>query len=90
MNTFPGCFGGMFPDFARLRPDQRLEAKAFTAVPADHGRGLEKPELEMNREECERCGACSKYQICYDFSLAKLLMDMVLMTAERRNPWVGA
>ncbi len=90
MNTLPGCFGGMFPDFTRLRPDQRLEAKAFTAVPAGRGLGLEKPELEMHREECERCGACSKYQICYDFSLAKLLMDMVLMNAERRNPWVGA
>jgi hypothetical protein len=78
----------MFPDFTRLRPNQRLEAKAFAAVPV--GDGLEKPELEMNREECEKCGACSKYQVCYDFSLAKLLMNIVLMNVERRNPWVGA
>ena len=90
MSTFPECYGAMFPDFAGLQGKGRLEGRAFTARFPGHGLGPQSRTLEMNREACENCTECPKYRTCYDFSLARLLLNGLLMRAAPINPWVGA
>ena len=86
MSNFPECFGGLFPDLIRLQDGGAVQGKTFTALVASCGQLSHK--LEMKREECEKCAQCPEYRTCYDFSLAKLLMNAVLMQTLRMNPWV--
>ena len=84
MNTHPGCYGTMFPDFTRLKRKEKLEGQAFTALVVGSGLGAQGRNLEVKWEAWENCVACSDYPTCYDLSLAKLEMNTVVA-----NPWVG-
>ena len=86
MSNSAKCFGGMFPDLTRLQEGGAVEGKTFAVLVASQGQQSRK--LEMKREECEKCAQCPEYRTCYDFSLAKLVMNWVLMQTMRANPWV--
>jgi hypothetical protein len=83
------CHGRMFPDFTRLKRREALEGQAFTALVMSSGTGAEGRSLEVKAEAWERCVACPDYRTCYDLSLAKLLMNDMLMNTMVANPWVG-
>lgn len=85
MNTHCDCYGMMFPDFTRLKKNEPLSSPAFTALMVSHGIGVQSRELEVRREDWDKCVACVDYRACYDLSLAKLLMKTILA-----NHWAGA
>ena len=89
MNTHPDCYGTMFPDFARLRHKQKVEGRAFSALIVSSGTGWQGRTLEVKRDAWEKCVACADYRTCYDLSLAKLLMNDMLVNTMVANPWVG-
>lgn len=89
MNTHPDCYGKMFPDFTQLKRAEKLEGQAFTARVTGVGTGAQGRSLEVTAEAWEKCVACPDYRTCYDLSLAKLLMNNVLMNTMVVNPWVG-
>ncbi len=91
MKNHPQCYGRMFPDFTRLlQQGATIEGKAFTAKMVGSGSGALTHELVLNEEGCEQCRACPDYETCYDFSLARVVMENLLMQTSRVNPWVGA
>jgi hypothetical protein len=79
------CYGTMFPDFTRLERNKPLSSSAFTALVEGHGMGVQGRKLEVKGEGWEKCVACADYRTCYDLSLAKLLMNTMLV-----NGWYGA
>ncbi len=89
MSTHLECYGRMFPDFARLERKKPVSSPAFTAVITGTGTGPQGRKLEVKGEGWEKCAACPDYRTCYDLSLAKLLMNDMLMKTEVANPWVG-
>jgi hypothetical protein len=50
-----------------------------------HGIAVQSRKLEVKGEGWEKCVACVDYRTCYDLSLAKLLMNTMLV-----NGWYGA
>ena len=89
MNNHPECYGTMFPDFTRLKRNEKLEGQAFRALVASSGTGAQGRNLEVKREAWEECVACPDYRTSYDLSLAKLEMNESLMNTMVANPWVG-
>jgi hypothetical protein len=89
MNAHSDCYGGLFPDFTRLRFKQKQESKAFSALIASSGTGPDGRSLEVKRDAWEECTACPDYRTCYDLSMAKLQMNYMLMNTMLQNPWVG-
>ncbi len=83
------CYGSMFPDFTRLRRGEAVEGQAFTALVTGSGTGPQGRDLEVKREAWGRCVECADYGTCYDLSVARLLMNGVLMNTMVANPWVG-
>ena len=83
------CYGTMFPDFTLLKRKEKLEGQAFTALVVSSGMGAHGRNLEVKADAWEKCVACPDYRVCYDLSLAKLLMNNVLMNTMVANPWVG-
>ena len=79
------CYGTMLPDFTRLEKNKALTSVAFSALVQSHGIGVQGRKLEVKLEGWERCVACADYRTCYGLSLAKLLMNTVLV-----NGWYGA
>lgn len=89
MNNHPDCYGAMFPDCTHLKYKQKLEGHAFAALVVCSGTGAQGRNLEVKAEAWEQCMACPDHRTCYDLSLAKLLMNNVLMNTMVANPWVG-
>lgn len=89
MKKEPECYGAMFPDFTRLKRKEKLEGQAFTALVVSSGTGAQGRNLEVKGEAWEKCVACPDYRTCYDLSLAKLVMNNVLMNTMWADPWVG-
>jgi len=85
MNTHSDCYGTMFPDFTRLEANKPLASPAFTALVVSHGIGVQDRKLEVKGDGWENCVSCSDYRSCYDLSLAKLLMNTLLV-----NSWYGS
>ncbi len=83
------CYGSMFPDFQRLRRKERSEGQAFAALVVGSGTGPDGRNLDVKSEAWKKCVQCSDYRTCYDLSVAKLLMNHVLMNTMWVNPWVG-
>lgn len=92
MNTVhnePGCYGKMFPDFTQLKRKELLESQAFTALMVGSGTGAQGRSLEVKREAWDKCVSCPDYRTCYDLSMARLMMNNILMNTMVANPWVG-
>lgn len=89
MHNEPECYGKMFPDFTRLKRKEPLEGQAFTALVVSSGTGAQGRTLAVKREAWEKCVSCPDYRTCYDLSLARLLMNNILMNTMVANPWVG-
>lgn len=89
MNHHSECYGTIFPDFTRLKFKEKLDGYAFTALVASSRTGAEGRHLEVKPEAWEKCVRCSDYRMCYDISLAKMLINNVLMNTMAANPWVG-
>ncbi len=89
MRNHPDCYGTIFPDFTRLKFKERLEGRAFTARITSSGIGTEGRDLEVKAEDWEKCLACPEYRTCYDLSMAKLLMNEVLVNTMMADRWVG-
>ena len=83
------CYGAMFPDFTRLKLKEKLEGQAFIAQVVSSGSGAQGRKLEVKQDAWEKCVGCPDYRTCYDLSLAKLLMNDILMNTMVANPWVG-
>ena len=75
----------MFPDFTRLVKNKALVSPAFTALVESCGIGVQGRKLEVKRDGWEQCVGCLDYRTCYDLSLAKLVMNTLLV-----NGWYGS
>lgn len=82
MNTLPDCYGTMLPDFGNVAANKPLEGLAVRAQVVSHGLGAPTQKVELKREGCEQCVACPAYRTCYDFCIARLLMNSLL-----KNRW---
>jgi len=85
VNNHPDCYGALLPDFTRLEKNKALVSPAFSALVVSHGIGVQDRDLEVRTDGWEKCTTCLDYRTCYDLSLAKLLMNTVLV-----NGWYGA
>jgi hypothetical protein len=85
VNNHPDCYGTLLPDVTRLEKNMKLESPAFSALVVSHGIGVQNRAVEVKRDGWEKCTACPDYRTCYDLSLARLLMNTVLV-----NGWYGS
>ncbi len=74
------CYGGMFPDLARLEANQPLEGRAFTVAFASQGFGVQGWTVAVKPEGWQECVACPQYRDCYDLSMAKLALRQALLS----------
>ncbi len=83
------CYGKLFPDFARLKRGEQQDGQAFSAVITGCGTGAQVRNLAVKTEAWLKCSECPDYRSCYELSVAKMLMNQVLMNTSVANPWVG-
>lgn len=83
------CYGNLFPDFTRLERGKAQDGQAFRALITGTGRGAQGRSLEVKTEAWLKCSECPDYRACYDLSVAKLVMNQVLMNTSLANPWAG-
>jgi hypothetical protein len=72
------CYGGMAPDFERLRYNRPAEGKAFRVLVESVGVGTQRRELTFKPEGWAGCVECPDYRTCYDLSMAKLALSSAL------------
>lgn len=84
------CYGKLFPDFTRLKHGEQQDGQAFSAVIAGAGTGAQKRNLDVKTDAWLKCSSCPDYRSCYELSVAKMLMNQVLMSTSVADPWVGA
>jgi hypothetical protein len=84
------CYGNLFPDFTRLKRGEPQDGQAFRALISGTGTGAQDRNVEVKAEAWLKCSECPDFRGCYDLSLAKMLMNQVLMNTCVANPWVGA
>jgi hypothetical protein len=82
------CYGKLFPDFTRLKRGEQ-DGQAFSAVITGAGTGAHGRNLDVKTEAWLKCSECPDYRSCYELSVAKMLMNQVLMRTCVANPWVG-
>ena len=83
------CYGKLFPDFTRLKRGEQQEGQAFSAVIPGTGTGAQGRNLVVKAEAWLECSECPDYRSCYELSVAKMLMNEVLMSTSVANSWVG-
>lgn len=90
MKARPECYGGLFPDLARLRYREECRGRAFSAIISSPGTGPHGHRLQLDREAWDECVECPDYRSCYDLSLATWTMNQTLVNTALANSWVGA
>lgn len=83
------CYGKLFPRLTRLKRGEQQEGQAFSAVITGTGTGAQGRNLAVKTEARLKCSDCADYRSCYELSVAKMLMNQVLMSTSVANPWVG-
>jgi hypothetical protein len=79
MSAHSDRYGTMFPDLTRLERNKPLGSSAFSALVVSHGIGVLSRTLEVKPDGWDQCVACADYRTRYDLSLAKLLVNTVLV-----------
>ena len=74
----PECYGTMFPDLTRLEHNTPCRGKAFTALAASQGIGVQSRGLTVDQDEWDACQQCPVYRSCYDLCLALLSLRSAL------------
>jgi hypothetical protein len=70
----PACYGALFPDLDRLRPNVPCVGRAFTALLTSQGIGVHSRQVEVDAAQWEACQSCPSYRSCYDLGMARLAL----------------
>lgn len=74
------CFGTIFPNVDQIQFGQPAAGKVFTILVDTIGPGQRTRKLEIDEAAWDDCRLCDDFQNCYNFSLAKLEMQRVLVS----------
>jgi len=74
------CFGTIFPDVTRIQFGCPAVGKVFTILIDTVGPGKRTRKLNIDEAAWDDCRRCDDFQNCYNFSLAKLEMQRVLVS----------
>jgi hypothetical protein len=74
------CFGTIFPDVTQIQFGKPAEGKVFRILIDTVGPGQRTRNLQIDETAWEGCRHCDEFQNCYNFSLAKLEMERILIS----------
>jgi len=72
------CFGTIYPDLERIQFGRPLIGKVFQIRVDSLGPGHRDPTLGIDEVAWQGCRTCEDFDNCYQFSNAKLQMQLVL------------
>jgi hypothetical protein len=72
------CFGTIYPDLEQFKFGKPMVGKVFQICVDTKGPGHRTRKLETNLDEWQDCQRCEDYRNCFDFSSAKLQMQLAL------------
>lgn len=75
MNSTPPCYGEMFPNLSALPPNGEIDGKAFSVSVETLGVVPGRRSLRAKRDSWQDCVKCPSYRHCYDFCMARLLLQ---------------
>ncbi|MGE3312591.1 MAG: hypothetical protein AB7O66_21695 [Limisphaerales bacterium] len=75
MSAPPPCYGEMFPDLSALQANAETPGKAFSVVVETLGVVPGRRSLRTKRNSWHECVNCPSYRHCYDFCMARLLLQ---------------
>jgi hypothetical protein len=81
MRNYNSCYGNMFPDLLRLGANVPLLGHVMSVKVTRLGIGVHDREVELHRDEWEKCIQCDDYRTCYDLSVAKVSVRAALRNA---------
>jgi len=79
----PTCFGRMFPDFDRMRPNVREAGKAYSAHYTSLGMGVQSRQVSIDQEQWDACQQCPCFRSCFDQCSGRVLCTLALNDATR-------
>lgn len=72
------CFGTICPDLEKFRFGKPIVGKVFQICVDTLGPDHRDRKLEIDLDEWQDCQRCDDFRNCFDFSSAKLQMQVVL------------
>ena len=72
------CFGTIYPDLERFQFGKPLTGKVFQISVDTLGPGHRDRKLDIDMDAWQDCRQCEDFQNCFDFSSAKLQMQLAL------------
>lgn len=81
MTEHPDCFGTMFPNALHIPSDQEVKGKVFSVLLERAGGFLRcKRAVTADVHQWNTCRACADFDNCYQFCMAKLLLESAIIT----------
>jgi hypothetical protein len=72
------CFGTIYPDLEKFQFGKPIVGKVFQICVDTVGPGQRARQLEIDLDAWQDCQKCEDFRSCFDFSGAKLQMQIVL------------
>jgi hypothetical protein len=72
------CFGNIYPDLEKFQFGKPIVGKVFQIRVDTLGSGYRDRKLEIDLDAWQDCQRCEDFRNCFDFSSAKLQMQIVL------------
>jgi hypothetical protein len=72
------CFGTIYPDLEKFQFSRPIAGKVFQICVDTVGPGQRDRKLEIDLNAWQECQRCEDFRNCFDFSSAKLQMQIVL------------
>jgi hypothetical protein len=72
------CFGTIYPDLEKFQFGNPMAGKVFQICIDTVGPGQRDRKLETDLNAWQECQRCEDFRNCFDFSSAKLQMQIVL------------
>lgn len=72
------CFGDIYPDLEQFQFGKPMVGKVFQISVDTLGAGHRERKLEIDMDAWQDCRRCEDFGNCYEFSNAKLQMQLVL------------
>lgn len=72
------CFGTIYPDLEQFQFGKPMAGKVFQISVNTVGPGQRDRKLDISMEAWQDCRRCEDFDNCYEFSNAKLQLQLVL------------
>lgn len=78
MTLHKNCYGTMFHDSLHFTANDKMKGKVFSFELDSAGLARSQRSIQTNIVEWDDCVACSEFEHCYKFCMAKLELETAI------------